>query len=100
MIREHPNLELAAVGSRELAGKPVPGFDISYTDISAANVGKVDADCWVMALPNGYAAPFFKGIRERPVTGTKQVIVDLSADQRFDSTWTYGLVERCVPCVN
>jgi N-acetyl-gamma-glutamyl-phosphate reductase/acetylglutamate kinase len=42
-------------------------------------------------LPNGVCKPFVDAIEE---TGNKDsVIVDLSADYRFDSRWTYGLPE-------
>lgn len=54
--------------------------------------GEVDA--WVMALPNGAAKPFVdaidKGTKER-TSGEGSVIVDLSADYRFEKEWTYGL---------
>ena len=49
-----------------------------------------DIDAWVMALPNGVAKPWVDAIDD---TGSKSLIVDLSADYRFDSAWTYGLPE-------
>src|SRR3712207_7806925 len=46
---------------------------------------------WVMALPNGVCKPFVDAIER---SGNQQsVIVDLSADYRFDDKWTYGLPE-------
>jgi len=55
--------------------------------------GEVDA--WVMALPNGVCKPFVdaveKGSKERQGEGS--VVVDLSADYRFEDGWTYGLPE-------
>ena len=49
-----------------------------------------DIDVWVMALPNGVAKPWVDAVEE----GKKEsVIVDLSADYRFDPAWTYGLPE-------
>src|SRR3546814_12733030 len=45
----------------------------------------------VLALPNGMAAPFVAALDEQ-APGT--VVVDLSADYRFDDTWHYGLPER------
>jgi N-acetyl-gamma-glutamyl-phosphate reductase/acetylglutamate kinase len=54
--------------------------------------GEVDA--WVMALPNGVCKPFVdaidRGSKDRQ-SGEAGVIVDLSADYRFESGWTYGL---------
>jgi len=53
-----------------------------------------EIDCWVMALPNGVCKPFVEAIYEgRRESEHKSVIVDLSADYRFDKTWTYGLPE-------
>ncbi|RJE16713.1 Acetylglutamate kinase, partial [Aspergillus sclerotialis] len=50
-----------------------------------------DVDCWVMALPNGVCKPFVDAVDQSSAKGN--VIVDLSADYRFDSNWTYGLPE-------
>ena len=55
-----------------------------------------EVDCWVMALPNGVCKPFVDTIN---ATGANTVIIDLSADYRFDSEWTYGLPEL-VPRAN
>jgi N-acetyl-gamma-glutamyl-phosphate reductase len=45
----------------------------------------------VLALPNGAAAPYVAALdRHSPQT----VVVDLSADHRFDPAWTYGQPER------
>lgn len=49
--------------------------------------GEVDA--WVMALPNGVCQPFVKAVES--AKGGKSVIVDLSADYRFEGEWEYGL---------
>lgn len=51
-----------------------------------------EIDCWVMALPNGVCAPFVAAVEEGKGP-QNSVIVDLSADYRFDSKWTYGLPE-------
>ena len=52
--------------------------------------GEVDA--WVMALPNGVGEPFLSAI-EKGQKGRegRSVVVDLSADKRFEESWTYGL---------
>jgi N-acetyl-gamma-glutamyl-phosphate reductase/acetylglutamate kinase len=49
-----------------------------------------DVDCWVMALPNGVCKPYVDAIDS---VGRNSLIVDLSADYRFDANWTYGLPE-------
>lgn len=48
--------------------------------------GEVDA--WIMALPNGVCKPFVDAVDSAKGNG---VIVDLSADYRFEKDWTYGL---------
>jgi N-acetyl-gamma-glutamyl-phosphate reductase len=50
----------------------------------------LDADVVVLALPNGKAAAC---VEEFDAAGKDPVIVDLSADYRFDGKWYYGLPE-------
>ncbi|EEP81116.1 arg-6 [Uncinocarpus reesii 1704] len=98
LINAHPYLDLRHVSSRELAGKPLQGYDkrsITYEELSPDDVRRMAAegsvDCWVMALPNLVCKPYVDAINE--VDKEKAVVVDLSADYRFDSKWTYGLPE-------
>jgi N-acetyl-gamma-glutamyl-phosphate reductase len=96
LIAAHPAIELAFVSSRELAGQRVSGHnsaftgELCYENLSAEAVAAKGVDAVVLALPNGLAAPFVAAIdAAKPDT----VIVDLSADYRFDGTWYYGLPE-------
>ncbi|EFQ97197.1 Arg-6 [Nannizzia gypsea CBS 118893] len=98
LLSAHPHLDLAHVSSRELAGKPLQGYskrEIIYENLSPEDVKRMaeqgDVDCWVMAMPNGVCKPFVDAVDS--VDKEKAVIVDLSADYRFDSSWTYGLPE-------
>ncbi|EGE83037.1 protein Arg-6, mitochondrial [Blastomyces dermatitidis ATCC 18188] len=98
LMNEHPHMDLRHVSSRELAGQELQGYSkrkIIYENLSADDVRRMaengDVDCWVMALPNGVCKPFVDAIDQ--VDKEKAVIVDLSADYRFDSSWTYGLPE-------
>jgi N-acetyl-gamma-glutamyl-phosphate reductase len=50
----------------------------------------LNADAVILALPNGKSKPYVGAIEAR---NSQCVIVDLSADHRFDSTWYYGLPE-------
>ncbi|PVG03898.1 putative ARG6-n-acetyl-gamma-glutamyl-phosphate reductase [Serendipita vermifera] len=106
LLDSHPHLSLSNVSSRQLAGRSLEGYTkspIIYQDLSAADVEKMEkegeVDAWVMALPNGVCKPFVdavaKGSAQRAQgTGKKAgVIVDLSADYRFEKEWTYGLPE-------
>ena len=98
LLNAHPNMDLRHVSSRELAGQRLKGYDkrdITYENLTADDVRKMEEkgeiDCWVMALPNGVCKPYVDAIEE--VGNNQSVIVDLSADYRFDSAWTYGLPE-------
>jgi N-acetyl-gamma-glutamyl-phosphate reductase len=96
LIARHPHLELAFVSSRELDGQKVsdhiPEFagDLRYQNLDHEQVGGKGADAVILALPNGKAAGLVAAIdAQAPAT----VIVDLSADYRFDPHWYYGLPE-------
>ena len=102
LLNTHPNFDLRHVSSRELAGQKLEGYDkeIIYENLSAEDVGamekKGEIDVWVMALPNGVCKPYVDAINESKKSSQREdgsVIVDLSADYRFDKTWTYGLPE-------
>lgn len=91
-------MDLQHVSSRELAGQKLKGYnkrEITYENLSPEDVRRMQEkgliDCWVMALPNGVCKPFVDAVEE--AKGPNSVIVDLSADYRFDDKWTYGLPE-------
>jgi len=98
LIEAHPQLELAFAGSRAWAGKRLDEVmegttsDVVFEAIASEDVARraadTGADAVVLALPNGYAAPYAAALP------SATVVVDLSADHRFDEGWTYGLVER------
>ncbi|TAN01850.1 MAG: N-acetyl-gamma-glutamyl-phosphate reductase [Rhodanobacteraceae bacterium] len=96
LIARHPALQLAFVSSRELEGQRVAdhndGFDgeLRYESLGPDAAAAKRADIVILALPNGKAAPFVEAI-EKAAPDT--LIVDLSADHRFDKTWYYGLPE-------
>ncbi len=96
LIAHHPALELVFVSSRELDGQRVADYndvfkgDLRYEKLDSAAVGARRADIVILALPNGKSAPFVDAIEAaRPDT----LIVDISADHRFDDQWYYGLPE-------
>ncbi|KAF1687705.1 N-acetyl-gamma-glutamyl-phosphate reductase [Pseudoxanthomonas broegbernensis] len=96
LVAAHPGLELAFVSSRELDGQRVADHgdayagELRYESLDAAAVAGKGADVVILALPNGKSAPFVQALDEaRPDT----LIVDLSADYRFDPGWYYGLPE-------
>ncbi|RYP77863.1 hypothetical protein DL771_000960 [Monosporascus sp. 5C6A] len=103
LLDTHPNFELRLVSSRELAGQKLQGYnkkEIIYQNLTADDVlemeRKGEIDVWVMALPNGVCKPFVDAINQAKKSAPREdssVIVDLSADHRFDKSWTYGLPE-------
>ena len=96
LIAARTDLELVFASSRELAGQPVrdiaPEFmgGLMFESLAPEAVAGFGADAVILALPNGAAAPFVAAIE---ATSPETVIVDLSADYRFDDGWTYGLPE-------
>ena len=96
LIARHPQLELAFVSSRELAGQPVSahieGFagELRYENLGHEQVAARGADAVILALPNGKAGDIVAALEaQAPDT----LIVDLSADYRSNENWYYGLPE-------
>ncbi len=96
LFAAHPRFELAYVGSRELAGQRVADHsdayqgELRYTSPTNAELPSLGADAVVLALPNGKAADC---VASFDAVGANPVIIDLSADYRFDAAWYYGLPE-------
>jgi len=96
LIAAHPHLQLGFVSSRELAGQRVSDHhsdwqgELQFENLDADAVAAKGMDAVILALPNGLSAPFVTALdAARPET----VIVDLSADHRFEPSWYYGLPE-------
>ncbi len=90
LIGAHPSLELAYASSRSLVGTPVQIAPMDFID-SDPSVVERDADVIVLALPNNASRPYIDAI-ERARPGA--LVIDLSADRRFDDAWVYGLSEH------
>ncbi|WP_149193344.1 N-acetyl-gamma-glutamyl-phosphate reductase [Luteimonas suaedae] len=96
LVAAHPALGLAFVSSRELDGQRVDahvaGFqgDLRYESLDPAAVAGRAADAVVLAMPNGKSGGFVAAIDD---AAPRTVVVDLSADHRFDDGWYYGLPE-------
>ena len=97
LICGHPQFDLAYVSSRERAGQRVAAFEPAYTGelrYSAPaheDLPTLGADAVVLALPNGKAAACVAAFDF--ANQADPVIIDLSADYRFDPGWYYGLPE-------
>ncbi|AWV90916.1 N-acetyl-gamma-glutamyl-phosphate reductase [Bradymonas sediminis] len=97
LLANHPGFELQYVSSRELAGTPLSDHidrftgDLRFEELSPEDVAQKGADVCVLALPNKISGDFVAAIeRTKPDT----IIIDISADHRFDRDWTYGMPER------
>lgn len=96
LVAAHPRFDLAFVSSREREGQrvadhePAVTGDLRYVNLDATAVAGQGVDAVVLALPNGLAGGFVAAL-DAAAPGT--VIVDLSADYRFDAAWHYGLPE-------
>jgi N-acetyl-gamma-glutamyl-phosphate reductase len=119
LVAGHPGLALVAVTSRTFAGQPVHTphphlrgqVELAFTAPDALDLGGLDA--LLVAAEHGASARLLPSLLDDGFDG---VIVDLSADFRFDTaapyaTWygydhpapdllaafAYGLPERCAP---
>ena len=96
LIAAHPRFELAFVTSREWDGQRLADHNAAYTgQLRYSNPAHEDlptlgADVVILALPNGKAAAIVQAF---DAAGVNPVIIDLSADYRFDPSWYYGLPE-------
>jgi len=98
LIAVHPDMELGVASSRSLAGEEIsatcegwPEDGRCFTQLEPAGIAAHPADAWVLALPNGLAGDWVAAIQNQ---FPEAVILDLSADFRFDPDWCYGLPER------
>lgn len=93
LLSRRRDMELVMASSRELTGQAVrdvaPEFDtdLVFEAISPEMLDYGQFDAIILALPNGAAAGFLAHI------DPNTVVIDLSADGRFDLEWVYGLPE-------
>jgi N-acetyl-gamma-glutamyl-phosphate reductase len=87
LLDSHPNIDVVFAGSRELGGQPVPQIDgLTFENITPEDMVGGAVDGVFLALPDGIGSPWVE------VIDPDTVIVDISADHRFDD-WVYGLPE-------
>jgi N-acetyl-gamma-glutamyl-phosphate reductase len=98
LLYNHPEVEISAVASSSAAGEPLVehvdgmgGSALRFADIQPENLGGFPADAYILALPNGQAGNYVAAV-DRQFPGA--VVIDLSADYRFDDHWQYGQPER------
>lgn len=111
LLDEHPDMAVKACVSRSLHGtlvsELVPGLahkavpqDMAFsasggndpTELADLFAGEVDV--WVLAMPNNVAAPFVAALQGETEHDSGPLLIDLSADYRFNADWTYGFPEH------
>ncbi len=96
LVAGHPRFDLAFVSSRELDGQRVADHvdawrgELRFSAPAHEDLPGQGADAIVLALPNGKSAACISAFDDANV---QPVIIDLSADHRFDDDWYYGLPE-------
>ena len=91
----HPHIELAAITSRQHAGKALgevfprfanlAGSEVTFIEPDSDEVSATGAKCALLALPHGVASEFAVAMLER---GLK--VIDLSADFRLNDANLYA----------
>ncbi|WP_297799088.1 N-acetyl-gamma-glutamyl-phosphate reductase [Arenimonas sp. GDDSR-1] len=96
LLAGHPQLGIAFVSSREREGQAVTDFEpqapdgLRYVNYGPGQAIEAGADAVILALPNGHAAQWAQAF---DAAGSPSLLIDLSADFRFDPEWYYGLPE-------
>ncbi len=98
LLDGHAGFAISAVSSRALAGQHLrEAFELQgdsarlvVENLTPAMLADRDIDVCVLALPNNLAAPYVQALDAHP---RAPVVIDLSADYRFNSQWYYGLPE-------
>lgn len=96
LIAGHPELMLAYAVSREFAGRPVADIapedkdECVFEALGPDEAAKRRADVVILALPDGAGQPYVDAIEKH---APDRIVIDLSADYRFDDSWVYGLPE-------
>jgi len=109
LIANHQSIKVDWVSSRQLKDKKVSQLLVTDENFSSQGVAEHhylnelaietlnpnevanrDTDIVVLALPNGLAQPYVDELVE---SKSAKLIIDLSADYRFDSDWIYSVPE-------
>lgn len=96
LIAGHPELMLGYAVSREWAGRSVAEIapedqdECVFEALTPDEAALRRADVVILALPDGAAGDYINALEQK---APHRVIIDLSADHRFDDAWAYGLPE-------
>ena len=93
LLVNHKHLNITSIFSSSKAGQSVPlnvGNELLYQDLSLDKIVLSDEDAFILALPNNESQNYVDLIhRHNP----QAIIIDLSADHRFDQAWEYRVPE-------
>lgn len=98
LIGAHPLLGLAYASSRMAEGEAIADHaQVSFggkrfEHLSPDDAAEREAEIVVLALPDGAATPYIEALERS--SAPPVLMIDLSADNRFGGTWTYGLSEH------
>lgn len=93
LLDQHKRLNISSVFSLSKAGQPVDldaDGDLLYQDLAIENIVLADEDAFILALPNNESQKYIDLIFQH---NSKAIIIDLSADHRFDDAWEYRVPE-------
>lgn len=96
LLARRDDMRLSYAVSRAMAGTPVRDLapeapaDLKFEALDPEACAARGADAVILAMPNGQAAPYVAAFE---AYAPDTVLVDLSADYRFDESWVYGLPE-------
>lgn len=97
LLAANQYVDVVAVSSRSASGELVskhleqyPDKQLHFTKILPESINTIDADVFFLALPNQVASRYVEAIE---LVNKKALIIDISADYRFDDGWIYGLPE-------
>jgi N-acetyl-gamma-glutamyl-phosphate reductase len=96
ILARRSDMALDFAVSRNMAGQPVSELapeapaGLKFESLSPDEIAARGAGAVILAMPNGQAADYVAAIE---AAAPDTVIVDLSADYRFDDAWVYGLPE-------
>lgn len=93
LLSQHSVFQLKLAVSRSKQGQPVDEYskrELYYQDATPEQVAEGKYELIFLALPNGLAQSYVDKIDS---LSSQSVVVDLSADYRFDKNWHYSLPE-------
>ena len=98
LVNNHPKLSITSVYSSSQAGQPAPGSTkdnpLSYLSMDLTNFELSNEDAYVLALPNDQSNIYVDKILEH---NPQAILLDISSDNRFNSSWEYRLPELSEP---